>query len=231
MKTLSLSLACAALALGAPAYAADQKPPAAPATAPAGAPTDPDLPQPVDMSHAQTMVDNSPFTRVLSLSDSLILTGIAYIQGKPVATILNKSTKESYVVSDEPNAQGWKLADTSASRTLTHTQAKLVVGTEIVTVRYSDEQTTPEANKQGRRGGPPEGGRGDSDRPSREYRRPSEEDHQRFMALSEAAKTKLREKMGESREKLMNASPEDRSAYFKKIFEKVERDDKDGRYR
>jgi hypothetical protein len=234
MKTLLPFAACLALLVGATLRAADQKPvqaatAAAPAPTPA-APTDPDLPQPVDLNQAQNMVTNSPFTRVLSLSDSLILTGIAYIEGKPVATILNKATKESYVVSEEPNAQGWKLADTSASRTLNRTQAKLVVGSEIVTVRYSDEQTSPEAaaNQKGR-GGPP--GSDGGDRPRGSYSRGSEEDRQRFMALSDNARSKFIEKMRESREKMGNASPEERSTYVKKVFEKVERDDKDGKYR
>jgi hypothetical protein len=226
MKILPFSLACLAALLGAPAYAVDQKA-VTPAAAATPVATDPDLPKPVDLTQAQTMVDNSPFTRVLSLSDSLILTGIAYIQGKPVATILNKATKESYVVSDEPNAQGWKLADTSASRTLTRTQAKLVVGTEIVTVRYSDEQMTPETSNDRRRRAEGDSG----DRGSRGYSRPSEEDRQRYMALSENARNKLREKMTESREKIMNASPEERQTYIKKVFEKVEQDDKNGRYR
>lgn len=229
MKTFPCSIACLAALLCAPAYAVDQKATAPAATTTARAPTDPDLPKPVDLTQAQTMVDNSPFTRVLSLSDSLILTGIAYIQGKPVATILNKATKESYVVSDEPNAQGWKLADTSASRTLNRTQAKLVVGTEIVTVRYSDEQMTPETSTDRRRRA--EGSEG-GDRGSRGgYSRPSEEDRQRYMALSENARNKLREKMSESREKIMNASPEERQAYVKKVFEKIEQDDKSGKYR
>ena len=39
------------------------------------------------------------------------------------------------------------------------------------------------------------------------------------------------EKMRESREKMMSASPEDRQAYAKKIFERVESEDKEGRGR
>jgi hypothetical protein len=222
MKPTAFLFASFALLLVSPSRAADPKPAPA-AAAPAG---DPDLPKSVNLASAQNLIDNSPFTRTLNLSDSLVLTGIAYIEGKPVATILNKATKESYVVSDEPNAQGWKLAETSASHTLTRTQAKLVVGSEIVTVRYSDEPVSNEPNQ--RR---PEGGdRGE--RPRREGSRgPDDEGRQRFMALSEAARSKFIEKMRESREKMGNASPEERSAYVKKIFDKVERDDKEGKYR
>lgn len=222
MKPTAFLPACFGLLLVLPCPAADPKPASAPVTPKA----DPDLPKPVNLAMAQTLIDNPPFTRTLNLSDSLVLTGIAYIEGKPVATILNKATKESYVVSDEPNAQGWKLAETSASHTLTRTQAKLVVGSEIVTVRYSDEPINTDPNQRRR----PEGG-GEGERPRREGSRGSDEDRQRFMALSEAARSKFIEKMRESREKMGNASPEERSSYVKKIFDKVERDDKEGKYR
>src|SRR3954468_11535189 len=78
----------------------------------------PDLPQPVSPDELTALVTSSPFTRSLNLSDSLVLTGIAYIEGKPVATILNKATKENFVVSQEPNAQGWRLAETNATTQL-----------------------------------------------------------------------------------------------------------------
>lgn len=181
----------------------------------------------MDVAVAQPLIANPPFTRSLNLSDSLVLTGIAYINGKPVATVLNKATKESYVVSDEPNAQGWKLSETSASHTLARTQAKLVVGGEIVTIRYSDEPVADMGGPRRRDGG--EGGEGGGRREGGS--RGSEEDRQRFMSLSDNARSKFIEKMRESREKMGNASSEDRSAYVKKIFESIERDDKAGKFR
>jgi DNA gyrase/topoisomerase IV subunit B len=182
------------------------------------------LPHPVNVAAAEPLIQISPFTRALNLSDSLVLTGIAYIEGKPVATILNKSTKESYVVSDEPNAQGWKLAETSASNKLARTQAKLVVGNETVTIRYSDEPVEA--------GGPkrPEGENGERPRSS-SFSRGSEENKQRYMALSDAAKSKFKDTMHNSREKMMNATPEEREAYVKKMFDKIETDDKNGKFR
>jgi hypothetical protein len=216
MKPVVYPLACLAL-LTLPLRAADPKP--------AAIKGDPDLPQPVNVAAQEKLVENPPFTRALNLSDSLVLTGIAYIEGKPVATILNKATKESYVVSDEPNAQGWKLAEASASNTLTRTQAKLLVGNEIVTVRYSDEPVDT-------KGGPGKQAGGDNggDRPRGSYR-PTEEDRQRFMALSDKARSDFFDQLRGSREKMGNASPEERQAYVKKMFEKIESDDKGGKYR
>lgn len=189
---------------------------------------DPELPQPFDAAVTEPLLSSSPFTRSLNLSDSLVLTGIAYIQGKPVATVLNKATKESYVVSEEPNVQGWKLAETSATVALNKTQAKIMVGTEIVTIRYSEEQLTPETMKKG--GFKPGQGGGGEQRPDdrgprRDYPRPDPETIKRWSNLSDEAKNKLREKMMESREKLQNATPEERKAHMEKILEKAEKEE------
>ena len=149
-----------------------------------------------------------------------------------MATILNKETKENFVVSEVPNAQGWRLAETNPTTKLNRTQAKIMIGAEVVTVRYSDEQLSPESMKKGGYkpgggGGPPEGDRRDG--PRRDGPRPSEEDRQRFMALSEKARGQFFEKMREAREKMMNASPEERQAYARKIFDRIEAEDKQGR--
>jgi hypothetical protein len=194
---------------------------------------DPDLPAPVSAQDLTTLMTASPFTRSLNLSDSLVLTGIAYINGKPVATLLNKETKENFVVSQEPNAQGWRLAETTANGQLNRAQAKIMIGAEMVTVRYSDDQLSPESMKKG--GFKPGGGSTEqgvrSDGPRRDGPRPSEEDRQRFMALSDKAREKFMEKMRESREKMMNLSPEDRMRYGKAMFERIESEDKENRRR
>ena len=85
-----------------------QQPVAAP-PAPAG-PVDPDLPQPFDANSLSAIIQNSPFTRIVSIADSLVLTGMAYVNGKPVVTIFDKNEKQSLVVSEEPNLKGWKLS-------------------------------------------------------------------------------------------------------------------------
>ncbi len=49
------------------------------------------------------------------------------------------------------------------------------------------------------------------------------------MSLSEKAREKFIHEMRDSREKMQNATPEERTSYAKKIFERVEREDKGGR--
>jgi hypothetical protein len=195
---------------------------------------DPDLPKPVSAQDLTALMAASPFTRSLNLSDSLVLTGIASINGKPVVTLMNKMTKENFVVGQEPNAQGWRLAETTANGQLNRAQAKIMIGAEVVTVRYSEDQLSPESMKKGGYkpgGGTTEQGGSRSDGPRRDGPRPSEDDRQRFMALSDKAREEFIQKMRESRDKMMNASPEERMQYAKKMFERVEAEDKGNRRR
>ena len=103
-----------------------------------------DLPKPVATKDFSELMKNSPFTRSLDLSDSLILTGVAKVEGKPVATLMNKETKETYVISETPNAQGWKMVGISAGADLEKVTAKIALsGGEVVTVRFDEAQLKP----------------------------------------------------------------------------------------
>jgi hypothetical protein len=127
-----LSFALAALCMAAVACA-DDPPPA-----------DPDLPAPLDFSVAASLLVNPPFTRALNLSESLTLTGVAYMDGKPVATIKDSRTNQHHLVSEEPNALGWRLAEATPSSNLGYAEVKIMIGTETVAVRYSDTQMMPQ---------------------------------------------------------------------------------------
>lgn len=191
---------------------------------------DPDLPQPLDAAVTQPLLENPPFTRALNLSDSLTLTGIAYIEGKTVATILDKVKKTTYLVSEQPNAQGWKLAEASAAVAINHSIAKIMVGNEVVTVRYSPEQTAPDESKKGSRwggqgggedkgGGPPRGG----------FQRPSEEDRRRYESLSDQGKEKVRNFFRDNRDHLMNITPEERMNFIRQNFDRILKEDTAGK--
>ncbi|MBE7498526.1 MAG: hypothetical protein HS117_26605 [Verrucomicrobiaceae bacterium] len=193
---------------------------------PAG-PVDPDLPQPFDPNALTQLVENSPFTRIVSVSDSLVLTGVAYVDGKPVVTLLDKVTKESLVVTDQPNLRGWTLVEATQSTDITRAQAKISIGGEPVSIRYDASALTKEALKKDPRsssGGPPPPG---GDRYSRRGSGPSEEDRQKFESLSEKAKEKFRDGMREmfSNEKFRNASEEDRRNAIRSMFDRIQKDD------
>ena len=206
-----LSTLCLALALAHFAQAADAP--------------DPDLPQPFDASIGENLLGASPFTRTLDFSDALTLTGVAYIEGKPVVTITEKATKRSYVVSEEVNEKGWKLAETDASSELRQTHVKLVVGGEVVTVRYGDKQLEPTTGKKGGTSakglplGTPTVANGVT------YFKSSSlltgEDYERYRSFSDAGREKFRNIIKDHTEKMLSYTPEQRANYAKKILEVV----------
>jgi hypothetical protein len=194
---------------------------------------DPDLPQPVDLKVAAHLLSSSPFTRPLDLSQSLALTGIAYVEGKPVATLTDKRTKQNYLVSDQPNALGWKLAEANASSELRFTQIKMYVGGEIVTIHYGDQQLAPSK-------GASEAARWRSltdkdiirtDEKGQTYIRgtiylPDAERERYYNGWSRESQDKFRQIIQDQRKMMFNASHEERSAFAKKAFDSIDPGDK-----
>ena len=203
--------------------------PAAP-TAPAG-PADPDLPQPFDATSLSAIIQNSPFTRIVSISDSLVLTGMAYVNGKPVVTIFDKNEKQSLVVTEEPNLKGWKLMEALPTANIERAQAKIAIGGETFSIRHSvldkNDLTKGKSDKGDK------GSHGDSsgDRFNRSNRGPSEEDRKKYESLSDKAKDKFRNAMREkfSDEKFRNAPEEERRNAIRTMFDKIQKEDSGGK--
>ncbi|OYW73984.1 MAG: hypothetical protein B7Z37_19470 [Verrucomicrobia bacterium 12-59-8] len=201
-------------------------PPPQPA-APTG-PVDPDLPQPFDETSLSAVIQNSPFTRIVSISDSLVLTGMAYVNGKPVVTIFDKDEKQSIVVTEEPNLKGWKLMEALPTANIERAQAKIAIGGETFSIRHStldknDLKGKSDKGDRGPRGGDSPGG----DRFNRSNRGPSEEDRKKYESLSDKAKEKFRDAMREkfSDEKFRNAPEEERRNAVRAMFDKIQKDD------
>lgn len=188
-----------------------------------------DLPKQLTPGHFETLKANSPFTRSLNLSDSLILTGLATVDGKKVATLMNKHTKETYVVSEEPNPQGWKMVDVAGTENLETVAAKIsVTGGEVVTVRYDEWSLKPgEAKPAGGGGGEIKPGgerhRGPGDGRPPMFGGPPPEMRDRMMALSDEKRKKLFEQMMKLRTEQPNLSWEERGQLFQKTLEKLEK--------
>lgn len=205
---------------------ADAMPAAKPAT-----PADPDLPQPFDPASLGPVIENSPFTRIVSISDSLVLTGMAYVDGKAVVTIFDKNEKKSIVVTDEPNLKGWKLVEALPVGKIERAQAKIAIGGETFSIRHAalgkdDFKKDGKSGDKGSKGSDQSGG----DRYNRS-RGPSEEDRKKYESLSDKAKDKFRDAMREkfSDDKFRNAPEEDRRNAIRTIFEKIEKEDKGGK--
>ncbi len=193
---------------------------------------DPDLPQPFDPASVAQVTTQSPFTRMVNMSDNLVLTGIAYIAGKPVATVFNKETKESHLVSTEPNFQGWVLNEALPAPDVSRSRAVITIGGETVKLSYAnlspqDMKGDKKSDKDRDRGDRSSGGDGFR----REGRGASEEDRRRYEGLSDKAKDKFREMMRSkfSDEKFRNAPDEERRNIIRKEFERIEKEDKGGK--
>ncbi len=190
---------------------------------------DPDLPQAFDPATLSPVVTTSPFTRMVNMSDNLVLTGIAYINGKPVVTVFNKETKQSFIVGTEPNFQGWTLQEAQPAPDITRSQARISIGGEVVSVRYA--ALTAKDMKADAKSGEQRSDRGSSSGGERfrgSSRGPSEEDRKRYESLSDKAREKLRETIRAkfSDPKFQNAPEEERRNMMRKTFEDIEKEDK-----
>lgn len=221
-------LACMLVLAAVPAPAQQAAPPV-PAPAPV---KDPDLPQPFDAKVLTPLMSNSPFNRAVNISDSLVLTGMASIDGKPMVTLMDKEQKRTYVVTDEPNENGWKLAEPPPHVELKKAQVKISIGAEVVTIRHDREgqeesmkkdkhapaaspQHEPSSNDRGYHRGPRTG--------------PTPEQRERWEKLSDSAKEKVRNLFRDNRDRISTMTDEQRRSFFESNFKSIEASDKSGK--
>lgn len=164
---------------------------------------EPDAPSASDF---EALRKTSPFTRVLNLSETYALRGVARINGEQVATLYNRETKKTLVVTpDGKNEAGISLVDVSRAPQLDAVTAKISFAGDEAELKYETTQLYPEPK--GVPGGPtPPGGRP----PEGEHRGPSPQDIERFKALPEEKQGKLREYIGAVMKNYPNMSREER---------------------
>lgn len=234
-----LAIAAVSLSLGAFA-AADETAPSSPM------PVDNDLPQPLNPDETAELLMHSPFTRNLNLEDSLQLTGVAYVDGKPVATVYNRETRQSFVVSDQPNASGWSLKDVAPSTDLKTAHVTMMIGPEEIRLAYGNEQITPGSAKKGvptayagrtdvPSGQMPmvannNGGGNNNSRmtPSGKIRTSSylgDNGREMYASLSDKARDKFKEVVRARFEQKPDMTDEQRSAYAQKVFKSIKESD------
>jgi hypothetical protein len=104
---------------------------------------DPAVPPPVTAARFGVLLERPPFRRALGLPDSLVLSGVAAIPGGHMVTVWNRATKESFMVTATPNAQGWRLASLTENASLRNVAAVIASGDQSITVRFDPERLTP----------------------------------------------------------------------------------------
>jgi len=223
-----------AVTLALPAWSQEETPPPAPvppteeAAAPVTvepAPVIPGGPETITEADYQELAANSPFTRALNLSDSLILTGIAKIGSDTIATILNKESKETYVVSGgQANAQGWRLSKVEGDQSaLDKVTAKIAVnGGEVVSVRFDEKQLKPGEAKPAAGTGSSEN-RSDGRREGDGHRGPSPETRAMMEKLTDEQRRELFERVGRLRQENPEMTREQMGERFKQELERAVR--------
>jgi hypothetical protein len=103
----------------------------------------PAIPAPVTAADYADLLQRPPFRRVLSLSDSLVLSGVAALGDKKLVTVWNRATGESFVATTTPNPQGWRLVELVESSDLRHVTATIEAGPQKVTLRFDPERLAP----------------------------------------------------------------------------------------
>ena len=131
----------------------------------------------------------SPFTRVLSLPETYALRGVATINNEQVATLYNRETKKTIVVTpDGKNEAGLSLVEIVPASDLEGVAAKISFAGDKAELKYELSQIFQQPR-------PPGSGSGGSGNEG-ERRGPSPQDIERFKALPEEKQAKLREYIG-----------------------------------
>lgn len=137
------------------------------------------LPEPVTAENFSELQQHSPFLRSVGLSDSILLTGVATIEGEVVVTLLDTETAESRVVSRSADSDGWQLVEMRGDESdVESLVAKVQVkGGEVISIRYEKPPVQSAVRAAGN--GPAGPGRL-SDRQMREAREAAENYRQGF---------------------------------------------------
>ena len=146
-----------------------------------------DLPSALSEGDFSALRTTSPFTRVLSLPETYALRGIATVGGVQVATLFNRETKKTLVVTPEgDNDAGISLVGIVPAATLEGVAAKISFAGDEADLKYELSQIVPQArpisSQEGERKEEPRG--------------PSTQDIERYKALPEEKQAKLREYIG-----------------------------------
>jgi hypothetical protein len=101
------------------------------------------IPPPVTAANYPDLLQRPPFRRVLTLSESLVLSGVASLPSGKVVTVWDRATARSFVVSSARNPQGWRLKELSESTDLRSVAATIEAGDQTIVLRFDPERLTP----------------------------------------------------------------------------------------
>ena len=146
----------------------------------------------------------SPFNRVLDIGETYALRGVASLDDIQIATLYNRQTKKSILVTpEEANKDGMKLVGVSSGWDLNGVKATISFAGEEVELKYDQSQISPNPPQRSAPG--KSDGRSDGQRKG-----PSKEDIERYKSLSEENRNKLRQYIGHVMRSYPNMSREEK---------------------
>ena len=101
------------------------------------------IPASVTAANYPNLLERPPFRRVLTLSQTLVLSGVATLPAGKVVTVWDRASGRSFIVSENVNPQGWKLIELTESTDLRSVSAIIAAGDQKLTLRFDPERLTP----------------------------------------------------------------------------------------
>jgi len=101
------------------------------------------IPSPVTPENYPDLLQRPPFRKVLALSESLVLSGVASLPSGRVVTVWDRTSGRSFLVSANANPQGWKLLEVTEGTDLRSIAATIAAGDQKITLRFDPERLTP----------------------------------------------------------------------------------------
>ncbi len=191
-------------------------------------------PAPVGGEDFASLVQTSPFLRSLDLSQSLQLTGVARINGDLVATLRDRETSKTHIVSGVVNDQGWRMVGVEGEQANLETVTAQIAmaGGETFAVRFDEKQLHPtelqmpgakgsDSRSPSDKGAPPryasfrEGVSGDGFRGP-----PPPELVKKLEKLNDTTRDKIIQQIGEIRER-GNVGSEERQKIFTRMVDEA----------
>jgi hypothetical protein len=111
------------------------------------------LPQALTREDFQGLLERSPFIRSLDLPGTIVLTGVAVLDGSPMATFIDTEDGRSMLISDSPNELGWSLVEVRRMDDLEAAVAIIARGGGETFRAYHDEDLIKNASQRLRFGG------------------------------------------------------------------------------
>lgn len=191
------------------------------------------IPAPVTADDFVALKTSSPFLRSLDLSQTLKLTGVARIEGQLYATLVDRDSKKTHLVTQAANPEGWRMVAVAGNQAdLTTVTAEIAMASgEVFAVRYDEQQLHPPENQPGAPGGSKGGPqRGPDGRPVYANFRegisgdgfrgpPPPEMVAKLEKLDEKTRDRLIQGIREYREKNPDVSSEDRQKLFTRMVD------------